>query len=239
MTTDPQVLSDGTIIRPYRQEDKPRIREICADTGWLGNPIDPVFEDRELFAEFLTTYYLDYEPDSCWVAEKDGTLIAYAIGSVRPELQRSVSKKIAWRIGLKGFWRLMTGRYGKASRKFIWWIIFQSNKEEPKSLPQASHLHWNMDPDARGTEIGRTFLKIFIAHSLNHGIREMFGHMTVPPGKRSTRIFERMGWQEIDRKEQTKFRDYMDEPVYTITIYRKLDEPTGTKKTGENVEEAV
>jgi hypothetical protein len=52
-------------------------------------------------------------------------------------------------------------------------------------------------------------------------------------GKRSTRIFERMGWKEIDRKEQTKFKDYMTDPVYTITIYRELNESTGRKKTEE------
>jgi hypothetical protein len=28
----------------------------CA-TGFFGNPMDHVYEDRELFADFLTTYY--------------------------------------------------------------------------------------------------------------------------------------------------------------------------------------
>jgi len=225
-----QSLSDGTLVRPYRARDRQAIRKICADTGWLGRPIDPVFQDRELFADFLTTYYIDHEPESCWVAEKDGRIIAYAMGSVRPERHRRMNRRIGWRTGLKGFWRLVTFRYNKATRKFIWWILFQSGKEDPKSLPDAAHMHWNMLPEARGTVIGKCFLETFIGHALNNGMKKMYGHMTIPPGKRSTRIFERMGWTEIDRKEQTKFRDFMDDPVYTITLYRELDEHTGRKK---------
>lgn len=34
-------------VRPYWPEDRPVLRRICADTGFLGKPIDPVFEDRE------------------------------------------------------------------------------------------------------------------------------------------------------------------------------------------------
>lgn len=226
-----QPLGNGTAVRPYRPEDRPQVRRICADTGWLGEPIDPVFQDRELFADFLTTYYLDYEPDSCWVAEKDGRIIAYVMGSVRAERHRKLTKKIGWRCGLKGAWRLLTGRYNKATRKFIRWILFQAGKEEPHALPDAAHMHWNMLPEARGTEVGRCFLETFVQHARANGIKKMYGHMTIPPGKRSTRIFERMGWREIDRKEQTKFRDFTEGKVYTITLFRELDEPTGRSKT--------
>jgi hypothetical protein len=41
----------GVQLRVYRSEDLAAVRRICADTGFLGEPIDPVFEDRELFAD--------------------------------------------------------------------------------------------------------------------------------------------------------------------------------------------
>jgi len=31
------------VIRPYRPGDRAAVRAICADTGFLGQPIDPVF----------------------------------------------------------------------------------------------------------------------------------------------------------------------------------------------------
>ncbi len=54
-------------VRAYCPEDRPAIRRICADTGFLGSPIDPVFEDRELFADFLTAPYTDAVPENCFV----------------------------------------------------------------------------------------------------------------------------------------------------------------------------
>ena len=69
-------------VRYYRAEDREQIRKICADTGFLGDPIDPLFEDRELFADFLTAPYTDAEPENCMVLEgEEGQLMGYIMGS--------------------------------------------------------------------------------------------------------------------------------------------------------------
>ena len=61
-------------IRSYRPSDREAVRRLCCQTGFLGEPIDPVYEDRELFADFLTTYYTDHEPESSFVIEREGEL---------------------------------------------------------------------------------------------------------------------------------------------------------------------
>ncbi|MEO6971031.1 MAG: GNAT family acetyltransferase, partial [Chthoniobacterales bacterium] len=71
-------------IRGFRASDRDAVRELCCQTGFLGTPIDPVYEDRELFADFLTTYYTDHEPESSFVLEMDGQLKGYLLGSRRP-----------------------------------------------------------------------------------------------------------------------------------------------------------
>src|SRR5260370_34845354 len=70
-------------VRNYHQSDREYVRALCCETGFLGNPIDPVFEDRELFADFLTDYYLKREPDSPFVAIKDNAVKGYLLGSLR------------------------------------------------------------------------------------------------------------------------------------------------------------
>jgi len=55
------------MIRSYRTSDRTAVRRLCCQTGFLGDPIDPVYEDRQLFADFLTTYYTDHEPESCFL----------------------------------------------------------------------------------------------------------------------------------------------------------------------------
>ena len=71
-------------IRPFRASDRAAVRRLCCQTGFLGTPIDPVYEDRELFADFLTTYYTDHEPESSFVLEIQGELKGYLLGSRKP-----------------------------------------------------------------------------------------------------------------------------------------------------------
>jgi len=81
------------------------VRRICADTGFLGQPIDPVFEDRELFADYLTGYYTRFEPDALLICELGGEVRGYLMGCRRPLLKQ------AWQFGanivvaLKALWR--------------------------------------------------------------------------------------------------------------------------------------
>ena len=51
-------MSPGVLIRPYQPSDRKAVRHLCCETGYLGGRIDPVFEDRELFADYLTKYYI-------------------------------------------------------------------------------------------------------------------------------------------------------------------------------------
>src|SRR5205823_12397049 len=76
-------------IRSYQASDRGAVRKLCCETGFLGDPIDPVFQDRELFADFLTTYYTDHEPESSFVLEIDGKIRGYLLGSRKP-LQHQV-----------------------------------------------------------------------------------------------------------------------------------------------------
>src|SRR5262245_64492063 len=72
------------LIRGYRASDRETVRKLCCETGFLGEPIDPVDEDRELFADFLTTFYTDHEPESCCLLDADGEMCGYLPGSRKP-----------------------------------------------------------------------------------------------------------------------------------------------------------
>src|SRR5437588_12538382 len=103
-------------IRPYRPEDREAVRRICADTGFLGRPIDPVFEDRELFADYLTSYYTDCEPESAFVLTVNGKVHGYLLGSRRPFRQQLFNVFSNLRLLARGAYRC--ARYNEASKKF-------------------------------------------------------------------------------------------------------------------------
>src|SRR5215469_1261694 len=113
-------------LRPYLPSDRPAVRQICADTGFLGQPIDPVFEDRELFADYLTGYYLRFEPESTLVCEIDGEVVGYLMGCRRPLPYQAYQAVGNFVIALRALIRCHTRGYGAASRAFLRWIAFHA-----------------------------------------------------------------------------------------------------------------
>src|SRR5216110_1904834 len=108
-------------IRSYRRSDRAAVRKLCCDTGFLGDPIDPVFEDRELFADFLTTYYTDHEPESSFVLEINGQIRGYLLGCRRPFVNQLYSLYQNVWLFLRALGRYF--RYNSRSRRFIRWTL--------------------------------------------------------------------------------------------------------------------
>src|ERR1700691_1013282 len=96
------------LIRPYRPKDRAALRAICADTGFLGQPIDPVFEDRELFADYLTSYYTDAEPESTFVCELHGEVKGYLMGSRFPKRKTRDEMRLVPSLVVRGLSRYFT-----------------------------------------------------------------------------------------------------------------------------------
>src|SRR5205085_10015258 len=92
-------------IRSYRSTDRAAVRRLRCQTGFLGELIDPVFDDHELFADFLTTYYTDKEPQSSFVLEIDGEIRGYLLGSRRPLWNQFYWFLQNIRLCCRGLWR--------------------------------------------------------------------------------------------------------------------------------------
>lgn len=73
----------GFTVRQYQ----PAVRDLCCRTGFLGNAVDPVFEDGDLFASFLTDYYLECEPDSAFVVTVGDAIKGVQIPPATPKVQ--------------------------------------------------------------------------------------------------------------------------------------------------------
>lgn len=204
--------------RPFRPDDRAAVRSICCDTGWLGQPIDPYFQDREVFADFLTGYYTDYEPDSCFVALQDDLVVGYLLGCTRPRQHHHRAWRIALSAALRVALRLTTGCYNRASRSFIRWLILSSTRENPPPVKGAGHFHFNLLPQGR---IGRLALELstsFCALAHARGLRQVYGRMTITPGRRDTKLFERFGFREIERRLVTKYQPHVSTPIYCATL---------------------
>ncbi len=68
-------------IRPFTAQDRPAVRCLSCETAFLGLPREGIFADDEVLAVFLTLYFKDQEPESCFVAEDNAAVIGYLAGA--------------------------------------------------------------------------------------------------------------------------------------------------------------
>lgn len=209
-------------IRKFQPADRARVRELCCETGFLGNPIDPVFEDRELFADYLTAYYTDWEPEASFVLVVNGDIRGYLLGSRFPFRQQLYNLYNNVALFLRGIVRYP--RYNEASKKFVKWILTQAWKEVPQAPRRIAHFHLNFLPDARGLAYARGIVNAYLKYLHEAGEKQVFGQMVVFEDRRGTKMFERYGFRVLNKAEITKYRDIHPEPVYLCTVIKDLEE---------------
>ncbi|MBI4025554.1 MAG: GNAT family N-acetyltransferase [Verrucomicrobia bacterium] len=212
------------ITRPYEKRDRAVIRRICCETGFLGDPIDSVFSDRDLFADYLTRYYTDVEPESCWVGEKDGAVVTYLIGCGRWRLHRWWSVWNGLRMAAKAASRFVRGRYDAKDRKFLGWVLTRGWRETPWAPAQAAHFHFNSLKEHRKMGIARDLLMTLFEEMKKRGVRRVYGQMITYNTRRTEKVYEYLGWKVADKKRVTKYDGVLDKEMYLTTVVRELED---------------
>lgn len=216
-------LPPGISIRPYEARDREAIRRLCCETGFLGKAIDPVFEDRELFADYLTAYYTDVEPESSFVLEQNGVVKGYLLGSRRPLRQQWHSFFHNLRLFAEGMRRYR--RYNAATRNFIGWILRNSWREVPAAPRRTAHFHFNVLPEAQSIAGTHALLNAYFDYLRSRGEQAVFGQLVTFESRRGAKVLERFGFRVIEKREITKYRDRHPEPVYLTTVVKQLSVP--------------
>jgi ribosomal protein S18 acetylase RimI-like enzyme len=208
-------------IRSYRPSDRAAVRQLCCETGFLGEPIDPVYSDREMFADFLTTYYTDWEPESSFVVESDGQICGYLLGSRKPLLNQ-----------LYAFWQNVSlfckvlfryPRYNERSRRFIRWTVTNGWREVPARPRRVAHFHINLLPEARKMSTTRALMSAYLSYLYRCGERRVYGQIVTFESRRGEKMFERYGFNVMNRGEITKYRALYPESVYLSTVVKNLE----------------
>jgi hypothetical protein len=219
--TPPAVLEDNEFqVRNYRPSDLEALRALCCDTGFLGNPIDPVFADRELFADFLMNYYLRHEPESAFVVSMNGELKGYIVGSKFPgkhQFHSFLANAVA-------FVKLLARYpgYNRASKRYIQWLITKAWREVPPAPRRIGHFHINLLPEARSILICREMLETFLRHLYQAEVKQVHAQMVTFDGRRGIKLFERYGFKVLNQSQITKYRQFTNQTVYLTTIVKDL-----------------
>ena len=181
-------------IRPYRPEDRARVREICFETGYMGEPAAWYWRDAVSFAEIWSGYYTDREPESAFVAAEGDTVVGYLLGcfdTARAESPRDaivsqlLRRQLLVRPGTAGFfWRAIRDTLRDPSGPSL-------ELSDPR---WPSHLHINLLSAARGHGAGRGLVEAWLSR-----LRQLHSpgcHLgTMAENTNAIRFFRSMGFE--------------------------------------------
>jgi GNAT superfamily N-acetyltransferase len=180
-------------VRPYRAADRASVRAVAFATGFMGEPADWYWRDEHSFAEIWTTYYTDVEPESTFVAERDGVVVGYLTGCV--DSRRAPSPRTA--ITRQLIRRQLLLRPGTAG--FFWRSIADTLRHphvpsgELADARWPAHLHTNLLPAARGHGAGRGLMDAWLDR-----LRQLHSpgcHLgTLAENRNAIAFFARMGF---------------------------------------------
>jgi len=215
--------ADDVIIRPYKPEDRPAIRRICCDTGFLGNPIESICSDREIFADLFAAPYLDYGADWAWVADARGRVVGYLLGSVSQYFNYTLLYS-GFQTTMKMMTRAATGCYARhpRTRHFIRWLLVNGFREQPRHPDNAAHLHLNVEKTYRGRDLGLRLWQAYEDQLARAQIQNCYGAFFSRPKRRPETVYSRLGFSVFDRKATTIFQPEVSEPVEIVCVHRKV-----------------
>jgi hypothetical protein len=166
---------DRPLIRRFEEKDRKAIRKICSDAA-LEKPHPQFQEDPEQAPLYFTDYYLDYEPESCFVCEVDGCVAGYLVGckdtlAFHRIFRNHFLPRIMARIG----WKLLTLQYRKKETyQMLWWMLAERFQQTEKlSIPldkYPAHTHLNIVPEYRGYGFSNQLSKAFRQHLREIGV---------------------------------------------------------------------
>jgi ribosomal protein S18 acetylase RimI-like enzyme len=216
-------MEEKIIIRKYEKNDRAKLREIACDTAFMGECSEIFFDGREFLADFITLYFTDYEPESCFIAEADGKVIGYLIGSKNEKKMNFIFFiKIVPRLFIKSFYNRII--FSKKNWKFVVESVKSFFKGELGSpdFPEKDYpalLHINVEKNYRNLGIGNMLMNAYLSYLKNEKITGV--HLTTQ-SENAFKFFERSGFVPIYKVKRSYFKYILNREICFIYYGKKL-----------------
>ena len=211
-------------VRQYRPSDRTVVRDICYRTAYRNHGAEAVFDDPELFCDYWTRYYTDFNPDRALVAEIDGRPVGYLLGCTdHRHFVETMKRHVAPRIIGRFFARSMAGRYRTLKNfRFGSWVLLHSWREA-LDFPfnrYPVHFHCNFLKDAAGRHGWSVLVSRFLDDASASGATHIHGAITEPRRGPFTKMFQQADLHEAFAEGPSSFHRIMT--VWKPPIYNRV-----------------
>lgn len=209
------------IIRKFESRDRGSVRSLSCDTAFLGLARENIFSDDEVLSDALVSYYTDYEPGSCFVAEFENRVVGYVAGSIDIPLMNRIGNKMALPLFLKALRRGVF--FQAANLKFIFQCLKSALKGEfympdfSKQYPAT--LHINIDKEYRNHGVGQKLIHAYLDYlSVKNSVGVHFGTFS----EDAKDFFLAMGFSILFQGRRSYLVPYLGKEVNFYVLGKKL-----------------
>lgn len=219
-------------LRAYRSADRDSVRRIAFLTGYMGEPVDWLWRDAPSFADLITRYYTDREPESLFVADRAGEVVGYLTGCVESARARGSAARESSQLMRRGalLWPGVAG--------FLWRSMFDVMRD--RRMPDEvlcdprwpAHLHIDLLPEARGRGVGRRLMGRWLGRLRELGSAGV--HLgTFAENRKAIGFFEACGFRRFDDPIPAPgFRTRAGQRMHAQWMVLSLDEPRAARGAG-------
>lgn len=208
------------IVRKFKAEDRESVRDIAWETAFIGEPADAFFSGKEILADFLTLYFTDYEPDSCFVVVAGSRVVGYLIGS-QDSLRLASTFKNKILAGLLGKFIFSGAIFRRKNLRIIFSFFLSFLKGEfniaEVRIIYPAVLHINLRKDFRGRGAGERLILAFEQYLRSKGAR---GVHLATVSERSGIFFRKQGFSLLCQYRRSYFRYLLGKDI-VVHIYGK------------------
>lgn len=209
-------------IRPFVYADREILRSIACDTAFIGEPCEAFFQGRGILADFLTAYFIDYEPQSCFVAEVEKQVVGYIIGA---KDERLMSKVFFFKILphlLKN--AICAGAVLKKKNiKFILNSLMSFLKGEFKApdfhRDYPATLHINLKEDFRNLGLGSELMVRFLNYLRQENVKAV--HLATL-SDRGAKFFQKQGFKLLYKTDRSYFKHVLNRQINCYYYGKKI-----------------
>jgi GNAT superfamily N-acetyltransferase len=213
---------EETVIRNFRPEDRESIRDIAWETAFLGESAGIFFSGKEILADFLTLYFTDYEPDSCFVAESANRVQGYLIGSTDCRTLASTFKnKILTGLLIKFIFSGAVFRSKNMKMILAFFRSFLKGEFKMKEIIEdyPATLHINLKKDFRGKGIGARLISAFEEYLRGKKVKGVYlATMSSTAGT----FFRKQGFSLFAQYRRSYFRHVSGQDIFVYIYVKKL-----------------
>lgn len=209
-------------IRPAADDDLDAIRSIAFETGFLGESMAAILDDRSIFLRGIEPHLRD--PERIAFVSGERTIDGYAVAAVGDMRARRAYEEVAGLVNDFRRWRELSDRdRDYVAARITAFLYAVTGDERNYRTPDGASLHINLLPQARGNGTGSMLLDALLQELRSRGVGRVHANSYQSERNLTAPFWLKNGFSEYSRVRTDAWQRFAPgEEVDLVCFVREL-----------------